>query len=99
MEGNLYTIEILHQGKYESWNFKNETERNKFFERIKTEFKEQEIPDKSDDIEDERILQLSASSLKLKNEEVSQTVPFEWFEAIIFEDMLSFINEEYEKLS
>ena len=99
MEENLYTIEILHQGKYESWNFKNETERDKFFEKIKNEFKEQEIPDKSDDIEDERILQLSASSLKLKNEEVSQTVPFEWFESIMFEEMLSFINEEYEKLT
>src|SRR5690554_3171016 len=99
MEDNLYTIEILHQGKYESWNFKNESERDKFFEKIKTRYRGNLIEDKSDEVEDGRIVQLSASSLQMKNEGVSQTVPYEWFEAIIFDEMLSFINGEYEKMA
>ena len=99
MEENLYTIEILHQGKYESWNFKSEAARDKFFENIKKKFTESEIPDKSDEVEDGRIVQLSASNLQMKNEGVSQTVPYEWFEAAIFEEMLTFINKEYEKLA
>lgn len=98
MEGNIFSIEIICQGKYESWEFKNEQARNDLFKLILDKFSGYSIPDKSDAVDDSRILQLSATSLKIKEDgNVDQQVPYEWYEADQFEQLLGFINNEYPK--
>lgn len=98
MEENIFSIEIISQGKYESWEFKNEKARDELFRKITERFSEYAIADKSDDVDDSRILQLSATSLKLKEDgKVDQQVPYEWYEADQFEKLLEFINNEYRK--
>lgn len=98
MEENIFSIEILSQGKYESWDFKTEEAREELFKKILERFSEHAIADKNDDIDDSRILQLSATSLKINDDgNVDQQVPYEWFEADQFEKLLEFINSEYPK--
>ncbi|MGI2326992.1 hypothetical protein [Planococcus sp. YIM B11945] len=97
MEANLYSIELLHQGKYESWDFKNESERDSFFNMIKERYAGKEIQDRNK-VDDAKIVQLSATNLQIKGEnEVSQHVPFEWYDYDLFGEMLSFINDAYNK--
>lgn len=98
MEGNIFSIEIISRGKYESWEFKNEEARDDLFKKILERFNEYAIADKSDDVDDSRIVQLSATSLKIKEDgNVDQQVPYEWYEADQFEQLLEFINNEYPK--
>ncbi len=98
MEGNIFSIEIISQGKYESWEFKNEEAREELFNKILERFNDHAIKDKSDDVDDSRIVQLSATSLKIKEDgKVDQQVPYEWYEADQFEQLLEFINDEYPK--
>lgn len=98
MEGNIFSIEIICQGKYESWEFKNEVARDELFTKILEHFKQYAIADKDSDIDDARILQLSATSLKIKEDgNVDQQVPYEWYEAEQFEELLNYINNEYPK--
>lgn len=96
MEEDIYSIELLHQGKYESWDFEKEAARDYFFNKVKKEFAGHEIRDKEEDVDDRRIVQLSATSLKIKNGSVDQTVPYEWYDQDSFEDMLAFINRNYD---
>lgn len=96
MEEDIYSIELLHQGKYESWDFASEEERNEFFEDVKKKFNGQEIKDRND-VEDTRIVQLSATSLQIKKDGVSQTVPYKWYDAESYEDILKYINDNYSK--
>lgn len=98
MNENIYSIEILSRGKYESWDFENESERDEFYEKVKNEFSDKAIQDKNDEVGDSLIVQLSATSLKIKSDgDVDQTVPFEWYSAEYFEDILGFINKKYDK--
>lgn len=98
MEGNIFSIEIICQGKYESWDFRNEEARNKLYNKIKEQFRGDTIEDKESDVDDTQILQLSATSLKIKEDgEVDQQVPYEWYGAEQFEELLSYINNEYPK--
>jgi len=97
MEANIYSIEVLHRGKYESWDFSDERERDAFFNKVKERFAGKEIQDKNN-ADDMMIVQLSATNLHIKGQnEVSQVVPFEWFDYDVFGEMLSFINNEYNK--
>lgn len=96
MEEDIYSIELLHQGKYESWDFEDETERDAFYSKVKKEFSGREIHEKEDEVDDRRIVQLSATSLKIKNGNVDQTVPYEWYDQDSFQEMLGFINRNYE---
>lgn len=98
MEGNIFSVEILSQGKYESWEFRNEEARDELFGKIMERFKSHAIEDKNDDVDDASILQLSATSLKIKDDgRVDQQVPYEWYDADQFESLLEFINNEYPK--
>lgn len=98
MEGNIFSIEIVCQGKYESWEFRNEVARDELFTKIMERFKPHAIEEKGDDVDDSRILQLSATSLKIKEDgNVDQQVPYEWYEADKFEEFLDYINNEYPK--
>ncbi|HSJ37369.1 MAG TPA: hypothetical protein VK945_04070 [Planococcus sp. (in: firmicutes)] len=98
METNIYSIEIISRGKYESWGFKNEEARDELFKKILERFKDHAIADKGDDVDDARILQLSATSLKIKEDgNFDQRVPYEWYEADQFEALLDYINNEYTK--
>lgn len=98
MEGNIFSIEVISQGKYESWEFKNEAARDELFKKILERFQEHAIADKSDDVDDSRILQLSATSLKIQEDgNVEQQVPYEWYEADQFEELLVYVNNEYPK--
>lgn len=93
-EEEIYSIELLHQGKYESWDFASEGKRNEFYEAIKRSFKGQEIADR-DNAEDTRIVQLSSTSLQIKKDSVTQTVPYEWYDAESYEKILEYINKNY----
>lgn len=98
MEGNIFSIEIISQGKYESWEFKNEVARDELFNKTLERFSVHAIADKGEEVDDTRIAQLSATSLKIKEDgNVDQQVPYEWFEAEQFEQLLDFINNEYPK--
>lgn len=98
MEGNIFSIEIISQGKYDSWEFRNEAARDEFFNEILNHFSEHAIRDKGDDVDDSSILQLSATSLKVKEDgNVDQQVPYEWYDASQFEAFLDYINNEYPK--
>lgn len=98
MEENIYSVEILSRGKYESWEFDDEAERDAFYEKVKEQFAAHAIEDRNDEVDDSLIVQLSATSLKIKSDgDVDQVVPFEWYEADLFEDILGFINEKYDK--
>lgn len=98
MEENIFTIEILSRGKYESWDFENESDRDEFYEKVKKEFSDKAIQDKNDEVGDGQIVQISSTSLKIKSDgDVDQTVPFEWYSADYFEDILGFINKKYNK--
>lgn len=98
MEGNIFSIEIICQGKYESWDFRNEVARDELYDKILEKFNSHAIADKENDVDDTQILQLSATSLKIKEDgEVDQQVPYEWYDADQFEELLSYINNEYPK--
>ncbi|WP_422123361.1 hypothetical protein DHX103_00685 [Planococcus sp. X10-3] len=98
MEGNIFSIEILSQGKYESWEFKDEAARDELFKKIMDLFREHAITEKGDEVDDASILQLSATSLKVKEDgNVDQQVPYEWYDAKQFGALLDFINNEYPK--
>jgi len=98
MEANIFSIEIISRGKYESWEFKDEEARDELFKKISEHFKEHAIADKSDNVDDSRILQLSATSLKIKEDgNVDQKAPYEWYEADQFEALLDYVNKEYPK--
>lgn len=98
MEGNIFSIEIICQGKYESWEFKNEVARDELFNKILERYKDHAIEEKNEEVDDASILQLSATSLKIKEDgNVEQQVPYEWFDADQFEELLDFINNEYPK--
>lgn len=96
MEEDIYSIELLHQGKYESWEFASEEKRNEFYEDIKGKFNGNEIKDRND-VEDTQIVQLSSTSFQVKQDGVSQKVPYEWYDAELFEDILEYINNNYSK--
>ena len=96
MEGNIFSIEIISQGKYESWEFKNEAARDELFKKIMERFRKHAIQEKSDEVDDSSILQLSATSLKVKGDgQINQQVPYEWYDADQFGELLDFINNEY----
>lgn len=98
MEENIFSIELIHRGKYESWDFKDENVRDEIFEKVKKEFADRRIEEKTDDVDDSQIVQLSATSLKIKSDGVSQTVPFEWYKSGAFNDILLSLNHRYENL-
>ena len=97
MGEDVYSVELLHQGKYESWDFKSEEERNDFFEAVKKKFAGKEISDENEEVEDNQIVKLSATSLHMQQEGVKQTVPYVWYDAPVFEGMLECINKQYGK--
>lgn len=97
LENEIYSIEILCQGKYESWDFDSEKKRNYFFDKVKREFSGKEIKEKEEDVDDSKIVQLSATNLQIKIDGVSQVVPYVWYDASLFEEMLHFINHKYEQ--
>lgn len=96
MEEDMYSIELLHRGKYESWDFEDESERDAFYDKVKQAFSGKEIQEQEDEVDDLSIVQLSATSLKIKNGMVDQTVPYVWYDQESFEEMLGFINRNYE---
>lgn len=98
MEENIFSIELLHRGKYESWDFKDEKTRDEMFEKVKKEFADRRIEEKTDAVDDSQIVQLSATSLKIKSDGVSQTVPYEWYRGSAFNDILLSLNHRYENL-
>ncbi|AQQ53534.1 hypothetical protein [Planococcus lenghuensis] len=99
MNDKIYTIELLYQGKYESWDFKDPVARNDLFTKAKEKFSEFSLDEENEDIDDLAIVQLSASSLRVKEDgDVAQRVPYEWFEGRVFRDMLAFINEDYNNM-
>ncbi|TWT00996.1 hypothetical protein [Planomicrobium sp. CPCC 101079] len=97
METDIFSIELLCQGKYESWEFSDEGERDALFNKVKKRYVGKEIKDKNN-ADDRHIVQLSATSLHIKaGNDVSQTVPFEWYDYDVFGEMLSYMNSEYTK--
>lgn len=99
MNDKIYTIELLYQGKYESWDFKDPVTRNDLFNKAKEQFAEYAIDEKNDEVDDLAIVQLSASSLMVKEDgDIAQRVPYEWFHGRVFRDILAFINENYKAL-
>lgn len=96
MGNAIYSIELLCQGKYESWDFDSEKKRNYFYDKVKKEFSGHEIREKEEDVDDSKIAQLSATNLQIKSDGVSQVVPYVWYDASLFEEMLHFINQKYE---
>lgn len=96
MVNHVYSIELLHQGKYDSWEFKTEHDRDQFYQKIKKVFTGHEI-DGNSTIDDARIVQLSATSLDMSEEGVNQTSPYVWYDQELFEEILNIINKQYEK--
>ncbi|WP_088006299.1 hypothetical protein [Indiicoccus explosivorum] len=99
MGEKIYTIELLYQGKYESWNFEDPVIRNEVYNKAREKFREYTVAEEDDQVDDLAIAQLSASSLRIKEDgDVAQRVPYEWFDGRIFRELLSFINEEYNRV-
>lgn len=96
MVNHIFSIELLHQGKYDSWGFETEDDRNQFYEKIKEAFKEHELDEESA-TDDTRIVQLSATNLDISEEGVNQTIPYVWYDQEIFEKILKAINSHYGK--
>lgn len=94
----VYSIEVLCRGKYESWEFDNEDERDTFYRAVKKQFAESAYDQEPADAQDTDILQLSANSLHINDkDEVEQKMHYDWFAYDSFGDMLSFINKRYKK--
>ena len=97
-EKQVYSIEVLCRGKYESWQFEQEVERDKFYESVKSQFVEQAFKEEPTDIEDSEILQLSANSMHIADDgDVDQQIRYDWFHYDSFGDMLSFINGRFKE--
>ncbi|MDN3450941.1 hypothetical protein QMA09_12155 [Planococcus sp. APC 3906] len=94
MSGNIYSIELLHQGKYDSWEFSSDSERDQFYERVKKHFAGKELNEEAA-TDDAQIVQLSATSLEMDKAGVEQKIPYVWYEGDLFEEMLGFINGQY----
>ncbi|ANU17303.1 hypothetical protein BBI11_09840 [Planococcus maritimus] len=92
----VYSIEVLCRGKYESWEFEKEEERDRFYESVKKKFADHAFEQEPTDVEDTEILQLSANSMHIDDEgEVDQKMRYDWFHYDSFGDMLSYINGQY----
>lgn len=98
MAENIYAIELLHQGKYDSWEFSSGRDRDQFYEKVKKHFTGKELKDESA-IEDARIVQLSATSIEMDNDRVDQKIPYVWYDQDLFEEMLGYVNKQYAKLA
>ncbi len=97
MTKNVYSLEILYSGKYESWDFEQRDKRDVFYNRIVEYFAKQKVDKEDSQIEDTQIVQLSANNLEFQqNGEYTQDMMYEWFEYDIFSQMLEFINAHYE---
>lgn len=96
MGGNIYSIELLHQGKYDSWEFSSDSDRDQFYEKVKKHFTGKELKDESA-TDDSRIVQLSATSLEMDKAGVDQKIPYVWYDGDLFEEMLGYINKQYTK--
>ncbi|MFC4712281.1 hypothetical protein [Planococcus dechangensis] len=94
-EKQVYSIEVLCRGKYESWEFDQEDERDKFYEAVKKQFAGHAFEQEPTEVEDTDILQLSANSMHISdNGEVDQKMRYDWFHYDSFGDMMSFINAQ-----
>lgn len=91
---NIYSIELLHQGKYDSWEFSSGSDRDRFYEKVKKRFTGKELKEESA-TDDTRIVQLSATSIEMDKDVVSQKIPYVWYEGDLFEEMLGYINKQY----
>ncbi len=97
MNKNVYSLEILYSGKYESWEFDDRQKRDEFYKKVAERFAKQEVKKEGNELEDTQIVQLSANNLEFQEEGVyTQDMIYEWFEYDIFNQMLEFINKEYE---
>ncbi|MBT2582105.1 hypothetical protein [Planococcus sp. ISL-109] len=95
-EKQIYSIEVLCRGKYESWEFDQENKRDKFYESVKTQFADHAFKEEPTDVKDTDILQLSANSMHINDDgEVDQKMRYDWFHYDSFGDMLSFINKRF----
>ena len=94
MSGNIYSIELLHQGKYDSWEFGSGSDRDQFFGKVKKHFTGKELNEDAE-TDDTKIVQLSATSLEMDKAGLDQKIPYIWYDGDLFEEMLSFINEQY----
>ncbi|AQU79452.1 MULTISPECIES: hypothetical protein [Planococcus] len=96
MSNNVFSMEILYSGKYESWEFENRQKRDVFYEQVVQQFADQKINGQEEGIDDTRIVQLSSNNLKIQeNGEYAQDTRYEWFEYDVFSQMLDFINNKY----
>ncbi|HSP22441.1 MAG TPA: hypothetical protein VLQ20_08925 [Planococcus sp. (in: firmicutes)] len=94
MGENIYSIELLHQGKYDSWEFSSDSDRDKFYESVKKKFMGKELKEELA-TDDTRIVQLSATSIEMDKESVDQKIPYVWYDQDLFEEMLGYINKQY----
>ncbi|ANU28213.1 hypothetical protein [Planococcus versutus] len=98
MNKNVYSLEILYSGKYESWEFDDRPKRDDFYKKVVERFAKQEVKQAGNELEDTQIIQLSANNLEFQEEgKYTQDMIYEWFEYDIFNQMLEFINKEYEQ--
>ncbi|ANU23141.1 hypothetical protein [Planococcus donghaensis] len=96
MNTNVYSVEILYSGKYESWEFASREERDAFYEKVIREFNDQKVDKQEGEIDDTKIVQLSSNNLELQeNGEYVQNMTIEWFDYDVFSKMLDYINHEY----
>ncbi|EGA89818.1 hypothetical protein GPDM_08415 [Planococcus donghaensis MPA1U2] len=97
MNTNVYSIEILYSGKYESWEFASREKRDSFYEKVIHEFNDQKVNKQDDEVDDTKIVQLSSNNLELQEDgEYAQNMTIEWFDYDIFSKMLDFINHEFD---
>lgn len=96
MNNNVYSVEILSSGKYESWEFESREVRDSFYNKVVNEFNEQKVNKEQGEIEDTMIVQLSSNNLELqKDGEYIQNMTVEWFDYDVFSRMLDFINSKF----
>lgn len=97
MSNNVFSMEILYSGKYESWKFEDRQKRDAFYEQVVQQFADQKINGQEEDIDDTHIVQLSSNNLEIQeNGKYVQDTSYEWFEYDVFSQMLDFINDKYD---
>ncbi|AIY05604.1 hypothetical protein Plano_1639 [Planococcus sp. PAMC 21323] len=96
MNNNVYSIEILSSGKYESWEFESREKRDSFYHKLIHEFNNQKINKQESEVDDTKVVQLSSNNLELQKEgEYVQSMTVEWFDYDVFSRMLDFINSKF----
>ena len=101
MSGVLYQIEVCRYGEDQegkAWGFNDSQKRNELYRKTKERFAEKEYTNKNDGIGKD-IVQLS-SFIAYTGGAIgaASIIPYEWYEESVYEEMIEYIEKEYQNL-